>query len=157
VTGPAILVLHGPNLNRLGRRDPAHYGTLTLPELEAKIAGWAAERGARALFFQSNHEGALIDALQRHANGAAGAMVNLGALTHTSYALHDALLDFGHPVVEVHLSKLSEREPWRQVSVIRPACVAAVDGKGADGYREALGRLLDAIAERAAPGRDKEA
>ncbi|MCU0231495.1 MAG: 3-dehydroquinate dehydratase, partial [Acidobacteria bacterium] len=95
-------------------------------------------------------------ALQRHADGAAGALVNAGALTHTSYALHDALLDFGHPVVEVHLSRLSEREPWRQVSVIRPACVAAVDGRGADGYREALDRLLNAIAERTARAAGKE-
>jgi 3-dehydroquinate dehydratase-2 len=145
-----VLVLHGPNLNRLGRRDPAHYGTLTLPELEARVAGWAAGRGARAVFFQSNHEGALIDALQRHAGAADGAIVNLGAYTHTSYAIHDALLDFGRPVVEVHLSRLAEREPWRQISVVRPACVAAVDGKGAEGYREALDLLLGAIGERVA-------
>ena len=148
-----VLVLHGPNLNRLGRRDPAHYGRLTLPELEAQIARWAAERGARAIFFQSNHEGALIDALQHHAGAAAGALVNLGAFTHTSYALYDALLDFGRPVVEVHLSKLAEREAWRRISVVRPACVAAVEGKGAGGYREALDLLLGAIEAGRTAGR----
>jgi len=147
VTPRTLLVLHGPNLNRLGRRDPAHYGTLTLPQLEARVAAWAAERGARTVFVQSNHEGALIDALQHHAGTVDGALVNLGAFTHTSYALHDALLDFGKPVVEVHLSRLAEREAWRQVSVVRPACVAAVDGKGAEGYREALDLLLRAIAD----------
>ncbi len=147
MTPRTLLVLHGPNLNRLGRRDPAHYGTLTLPQLEARVAAWAAERGARTVFVQSNHEGALIDALQHHAGTVDGALVNLGAFTHTSYALLDALLDFGKPVVEVHLSRLAEREAWRQVSVVRPACVAAVDGKGADGYREALELLLSAIAD----------
>jgi len=140
-----VLVLHGPNLNRLGRRDPAHYGDLTLPQLEASVAGWAAERGARTIFFQSNHEGALIDALQHHAESTEGALVNLGALTHTSYALHDALVDYGRPAVEVHLSKISEREVWRRTSVVRPACIAAVEGKGPEGYREALAILLRAI------------
>lgn len=142
-----LLVLHGPNLNRLGRRDPAHYGALTLPELEARVAAWAAARGARTLFVQSNHEGALIDALQQHAGRTDGALVNLGALTHTSYALHDALVDYGRPAVEVHLSKASEREAWRRTSVVRPACVGSVEGKGAEGYREALAILLDAIGD----------
>ena len=94
--------------------------------------------------FQSNHEGALIDEIQRATGECCGALVNLGALTHTSYALHDALLDFGRPVVEVHLSRISEREPWRRVSVIRPACVGVVEGRGIAGYDEALDLLAGA-------------
>ncbi|RMG48415.1 MAG: 3-dehydroquinate dehydratase [Acidobacteria bacterium] len=141
MNGGEILLLHGPNLNALGRRDPAHYGTLTLPELEAMVRTWAAEYGWRVRCRQSNHEGALIDALQDAWGWAAGAILNAGALTHTSYALHDAILDFGRPVIEVHLSRISEREAWRRVSVIRPACAGYVEGRGPQGYRDAL-RLL---------------
>ncbi|GAB4228041.1 MAG: type II 3-dehydroquinate dehydratase [Acidobacteriota bacterium] len=141
-----LLLLHGPNLNRLGRRDPAHYGTLTLAELEARVRARARAHGVEVHAFQSNCEGALIDAIQRAADDpdCLGAIVNAGALTHTSYALHDALVDFGRPVVEVHLSAVSGREPWRRVSVIRPACIAAIEGRGADGYDEAVDRLVAA-------------
>ena len=142
-----ILLLHGPNLNALGRRDPEIYPRITLPELEARVRAWAGERrwGLRA--FQSNSEGALIDVLQEAAEWAAGALVNLGALTHSSYALHDALLDLSRPVIEVHLSAISQREPWRRVSVIRPACRGFVEGRGVEGYRLALDLLAAAVAE----------
>jgi 3-dehydroquinate dehydratase-2 len=140
-----VLLLHGPNLNRLGRRDPAHYGTLTLRELVEQVAGWGAELDLSVVDFQSNHEGALIDELQRQAEAVVGAIVNPGALSHTSYALHDALVDFGRPVVEVHLSRISEREPWRRVSVTRAACVDQVEGLGPAGYREALRILAAAL------------
>ncbi|MBP7146864.1 MAG: 3-dehydroquinate dehydratase [Acidobacteria bacterium] len=139
---PRVLLVHGPNLNRLGRRDPQHYGRITLDELEQRVRGWAAPLGVELRAFQSNHEGTLIDFLQDQAEWADGALVNFGALTHSSYALHDALLDFGRPVVEVHLSKISQREPWRRVSVVRPACAGFVEGLGADGYRAALELLL---------------
>ncbi len=139
-----LLLLHGPNLNRLGRRDPEHYGTVTLADIERHVRAVASAHGfdeVRA--FQSNHEGALIDEIQRAADDCHAAIVNLGALTHTSYALHDALVDFGRPVVEVHLSRISRREPWRRVSVIRPACIGAVEGRGIAGYDEALRRLAE--------------
>ena len=138
----ALLMLSGPNLNMLGRRDPAQYGTTTLGELELQVRAWAAERGFALRAFQSNHEGALIDALQEARDWAEGALVNPGALTHYSYALHDAIVDFGKPVVEVHLSKISEREEWRRVSVIRSACRSHVEGQGAAGYRAALDLLV---------------
>lgn len=143
-----VLLIHGPNLNRLGRRDPGHYGTSTLAELEQQVAGWGLERGAEVLAVQSNHEGALIDALQEKGDWADGALVNLGALTHTSYALFDALVDFGKPVVEVHLSAVSSREVWRAKSVIRPACCGQVEGQGVEGYRAALEMLLLEIGRR---------
>lgn len=146
-----LLLLHGPNLNLLGQRDPEHYGSMGLPQLETQVRAWAADRGHLVHSFQSNHEGALIDHLQQARIWAAGALVNLGALTHTSYALHDALVDFARPVVEVHLSKISEREPWRRTSVIRPACVGAVEGQGAAGYLEALEMLIEAL-ESEGPG-----
>lgn len=136
-----LLLMHGPNLNWLGRRDPEHYGTITLDQLENRVAEWGAEFGLAVRPFQSNHEGALIDQLQQAAAWAAAAIVNLGALSHSSYALHDALLDFGRPVVEVHLSSVHQRESWRRTSVIRPACVTAIEGQGVDGYRLALQTL----------------
>jgi len=145
-----VLLLHGPNLNFLGRRDARHYGTITLTELESKARAWGRELGFDVQAFQSNHEGQLIDKVQEAAGWAAGAVVNAGALSHTSYALHDALLDFDKPVVEVHLSNVNEREPWRKISVLRPACAAAVEGRGADGYRnalQALARILAAAPE----------
>lgn len=137
-----ILLLHGPNLNRLGRRDVHHYGTSSHSELVEQVKFWAQERDATVRAFQSNHEGSLIDALQEQGDWADGALVNFGALSHTSYALHDALVDYGKPVIEVHLSKISERELWRRVSVTRPACADGVEGLGPEGYRVALEALL---------------
>ncbi len=133
-----ILLLHGPNLNRLGRRDPAHYGTITLPELERSVREWGRALGFEVACFQSNHEGALVDRLQEEADRAAGAVINPGALAHQSYVLHDAILDFGAPVIEVHLSRVSARETWRRTSVTRPACAGWVEWMGPAGYRRAL-------------------
>ena len=140
-----VLLLHGPNLNMLGRRDPAHYGAQTLNELVDQVRAWAAERGWDISHLQSNHEGVLIDALQEARDWADGALVNAGALTHTSRALHDAVVDFSKPVIEVHLSKISEREEWRRVSVLRPACAGFVEGHGAEGYRMALEKLAESF------------
>ena len=129
-----ILLIHGPNLNMLGKRDENHYGTLTLEELEDKVMDAATDFQVHA--FQSNHEGQLIDFIQEsHADGI---LINPGALTHYSYALHDALVDKNVPTVEVHLSDVEAREEWRKISVTAPACMAKISGKGPDGYLEAL-------------------
>jgi len=141
-----ILVVHGPNLNRLGARDAAHYGSATLADLERVAADEAIKNGCAVTTFQSNHEGALIDFLQKESGHAAGIVINPGALTHYSYALHDALVDTRLPVVEVHLSNIEEREEWRAISVIRPACIATITGKKEEGYREAVQLLAKKIA-----------
>ncbi len=137
-----LLLIHGPNLNRLGQRKADLYGTLTLPELENQVSTAAQARGFSLSCFQSNHEGALIDFLQAQAPTAQGLLINLGALTHYSYALHDALLDTGLPAIEVHLSPIHEREIWRRTSVIRPVCLAQITGKQEAGYLEALHLLI---------------
>lgn len=134
-----ILLIHGPNLNQLGKRDPAHYGVKTLQDLEELVR---AEAGCEVECFQSNHEGALIDWIQEKSPGASGILINPGALTHSSYALHDALLDSGLPCVELHLSDIKGREPWRAVSVTAAACLASFYGKREDSYREGLAHLL---------------
>lgn len=137
-----ILLIHGPNLNLLGKRDPAHYGTLTLAELEHQMKAQAKDYDV--LCFQSNHEGAIIDFIQEHGD-AVGVLINLGALTHSSYALHDALLDSGLPCVEVHLSNIQKREPWRTISVTAPACLKQFYGKQVKSYEEALDFLLSQL------------
>ncbi len=137
-----LLLVHGPNLNLLGRRDSAHYGTLTLAEIGGLVSARAADLGCEVVCFQSNHEGAIIDHLQTESLGAVGIIINPGALTHTSYALHDALVDTGLPCVEVHLSDVAGREPWRAVSVTAPACIGVVSGKREQGYLEALENLV---------------
>ncbi|MGH7559323.1 MAG: type II 3-dehydroquinate dehydratase [Gemmatimonadota bacterium] len=142
-----VLVLNGPNLNWLGRRDPAIYGVKTLLEIERDLEPVVTELGATLEWFQSNHEGALIDRIQERADWADGALVNAGALAHTSYALADALRDFAKPVIEVHLSDLDKREKWRRTSVLAPVCAGRVQGHGPDSYRiglEALVRKIDA-------------
>ena len=133
-----ILLIHGPNLNYLGKRDPSHYGTCTLADIEALTRRAASDCGYALETFQSNHEGALIDWIQEHASSAVGIIINAGALTHYSYALHDAIADAGIPCVEVHLSDVQTREPWRKVSVIAPVCIATISGKKEAGYREAV-------------------
>jgi 3-dehydroquinate dehydratase II len=138
---PLIAVLHGVNLDMLGRRDPAQYGTLTLAELEQTIAGFAAQLGLRASFFQSNFEGEFVEHLHRQRGEAAGVILNPGAWTHYSWAIRDALEIAACPAVEVHLSDVKAREPWRSVSVVEELCLASVAGLGADGYRVALERL----------------
>ncbi len=133
-----ILLIHGPNLNRLGKRDPAHYGSLTLAELEIQIRSRAAKIGYVLVTFQSNHEGALLDFIQKNSRDAVGILINPGALTHSSYALHDGLLDTGLPCVEVHLSDIHGREPWRAISVTAPACLKQFYGKKIQSYEEAI-------------------
>jgi 3-dehydroquinate dehydratase II len=140
-----IEVLHGVNLNMLGRRDPAHYGTLTLSELERQVGGFAAELGLRARFFQTNGEGELVERLHRLRDEADGIVLNAGAWTHYSWAIRDALEIAALPTVEVHLSDIKAREPWRRVSVIEELCVASISGLGVEGYRLALGRLSEEL------------
>jgi 3-dehydroquinate dehydratase-2 len=143
-----IEVMHGVNLDQLGRRDPAHYGRLTYDELELRVAAAASELGLAARFFQTNHEGQFVEHLHRLEGLADGIVLNPGAWTHYSYAIRDALELAALPAVEVHLSDVEAREPWRRESVIRDVCIARVAGKGPDGYREALECLR---AELAAP------
>lgn len=137
-----ILILNGPNLGSLGRRQPEVYGTMTLDEIVAAAHAHALERSALVDAFQSNHEGALIDRLERLDFDAV--ICNFGALSHTSYALHDALLTADRPAVEVHISDIAAREPWRRVSVTAPATRHQVIGHGWRGYLEAIDWLLDA-------------
>ncbi len=138
---PRVMILHGPNLNFLGRREPAIYGHLTLADLDAAIAEEAGRLGLQTRHLQSNHEGDLIDALQQADDDCLGVVFNPGAYTHTSYALRDAVASLRIPVVEVHLSDIHAREPWRRVSLIAEVCLAQVAGKGAGSYLEGL-RLI---------------
>lgn len=141
-----VLVLNGPNLGILGRREPDVYGTRSLADIEAYLAPVAADLGLDLEWIQSNHEGDLIEALQQGAGTASGALINAGALTHYGLALADAVRAFPHPVLEVHLSNVHARESWRSRSVLAGACAGGVYGFGADSYRLALlglGRLLE--------------
>lgn len=140
---PKILVLSGPNLDRLGTREPHIYGSTTLPQLHEGLASVAAELDANVDCRQSNHEGELVTWIGRAGDdGFAGILLNAGAYTHTSYALHDAIKGCPLPVVEVHISNPEAREAFRHVSVIAAACVAKVAGFGVDSYRTALEALL---------------
>lgn len=138
-----ILLIHGPNLNLLGQRDTDQYGSLTLDELESIVVGEAKKHEVEIVAYQSNHEGKLIDFIQQHSIEADGIIINPGALTHYSYALHDALLDSNLPCVEVHLSDVENREEWRKISMTASACIAKISGKKELGYIEALQILLD--------------
>ncbi len=138
IAGNRIEVMHGVNLDQLGRRDPAHYGSLDLQALERRIGSWAQSLGLSARFFQTNHEGAFVEHLHEVSDMADAIILNPGAWTHYAYAIHDALEIAGLPAVEVHLSAVSTREAWRQTSVVSDLCVATVSGKGAEGYLEAL-------------------
>jgi len=133
-----VLVLNGPNLGILGRREPGVYGTASLADIEAALVPVAADLGLELAWIQSNHEGDLIEALQDGADSAAGALLNAGALTHYGLALADAIRAFPHPVVEVHLSNVHAREEWRRRSVLAGACAGGVYGFGPDSYRLAL-------------------
>ncbi|WP_172136868.1 type II 3-dehydroquinate dehydratase [Adlercreutzia sp. ZJ473] len=138
-----ILLMNGPNLDMLGVRDPAIYGTDTLASIEAEVVAYGAERGAQVDCFQSNHEGALIDKLHEAHGVYDGIVYNPGAHTHYSYALHDAVECIDVPVVEIHISDISQREEFRRTSVIAPACIAQIKGKGKAGYLEAVDVLLN--------------
>jgi 3-dehydroquinate dehydratase-2 len=133
-----IDVMHGVNLDQLGRRDPLHYGGLTYSELEQRIGDYASELGLVARFFQTNHEGEFVEHLHRVDEIADGLIVNPGAWTHYAYAIRDALELAALPAVEVHLSDVDAREPFRRTSVIGDLCFARVAGKGPEGYRDAL-------------------
>ncbi len=133
-----IEVMHGVNLDQLGKRDPAIYGDFTLTELERRVTGFARELGLEVAFWQTNHEGEFCETLHRAAERAEGLLLNCGAWTHYSYAIRDALEVAALPAVEVHISDIDSREEWRRISVIRDLCVGRVHGKGPDGYREAL-------------------
>ena len=136
-----ILILNGPNLNLLGTREAAHYGTASLAELEESLQ--AAFPAADLLFFQSNHEGDLLDRLhEAHEDGAGGVVFNPGGFTHTSVALRDAVATIRPPVVEVHLSNIHGREAFRRVSRTAPACTGQISGLGAAGYHLAVQYLL---------------
>ena len=138
-----ILVINGPNLNMLGVREPDHYGRETYADLVQKIQRHCAARGVEVEVFQSNHEGALVDAIQGAYGTADGIVINPAAYTHTSVALLDAVKAVSIPTVEVHISKVEEREDFRQISYIRQACVATITGHGTDGYLEAIDLLTE--------------
>jgi 3-dehydroquinate dehydratase II len=137
-----VLVLHGPNLNLLGEREPHLYGRTTLAELDARIAGRAAELGITVRCYQSNHEGSLIDFLQAERKWAEGLVINAGALTHYSWALADAVAATGLPCIEVHISDVSKREAWRQFSVFERVRKHVISGKGVDSYLQGLELLV---------------
>ena len=137
-----LLVINGPNLNLLGLREPAHYGTENYQQLLEKIQKYCDERGHEVSFFQSNHEGALVDAIQQaYFDKVEGIVINPAAYTHTSVAILDAVKSVPIPTVEIHISKVEQREDFRQVSFIRQACIGTVTGLGTDGYLRAIDKL----------------
>ena len=140
-----LLLLHGPNLNLLGSREPEIYGSATLADYELLVRQRAALHDLEVNSVQSNHEGILVDAIHKGRGVAAAIVINPGAFTHYSWALHDALAAFDGPIVEVHISNPNAREPWRHTSVVAPVASGSIVGLGADGYEfavEAVARLL---------------
>jgi 3-dehydroquinate dehydratase-2 len=140
-----ILLLHGPNLNLLGMRDVNHYGNCTLKDIENKTKEIAKMLDYDIVSYQSNHEGFLIDEIQKQTPDIVGIIINPGALTHYSFALYDALLDTKLPIVEVHLSNIAARENWRAHSVTAPAAIAMISGKKEKGYEDAVKKLVEHI------------
>ncbi|MBI5136261.1 MAG: type II 3-dehydroquinate dehydratase [Nitrospirae bacterium] len=144
-----LLILHGPNLNLLGTREPGTYGRATLDDINRALADDAAKAGYGLRVFQSNHEGELVDLIQAHGPQVQGALINPAALTHTSVALRDAFLAVGVPVVEVHLSNIHRREPFRHHSYLADVAIGQVMGFGAASYRLGLAGLIDHLAQAA--------
>jgi len=142
-----IVVLHGPNLNLFGRREPHIYGKMTLDEINAKLQTLAAELGVELVVLQSNHEGALIDCLHQHIDSADGAILNPGGLTQHGVSMHDCIKAMPFPVLEVHLSNLATREEWRHRSIISPAVKGTVQGLGWRSYTAALRALVEIVRE----------
>lgn len=138
-----ILILHGPNLDRLGKRDEKLYGTFTLDDINTMLTNIAYEKRVGLSFFQSNHEGALIDYLQEHAQNANGILINPGALTHYGYSLRDALVDTNLPIIEVHLSDITKREKFRKIDVLDGIVVERVMGLKEKSYEVGLKKLID--------------
>jgi 3-dehydroquinate dehydratase II len=140
-----VEVMHGVNLDQLGRRDPLLYGTLTLADLERQIDLQARELGLIARFFHTNHEGDFVERLHSLSDEADAILLNPGAWGHYAWAIRDALEIAALPTVEVHLSDVQAREPWRRVSVFEGLCFAVVSGRGPDGYGEALARIAEEL------------
>lgn len=144
-----FLIINGPNLNMLGIREPQIYGSNTYQDLVEYVSDFCAQRGVETEFVQSNHEGDLVDAIQRaYFDKVDGIIINPAAYTHTSVALLDALKSVQIPAVEVHLSKVEEREDFRQISYLRPACIRTITGHGFAGYSMAAVALLDYLSGR---------
>lgn len=137
-----VLVIHGPNLNLLGSREPEIYGRATLPDIDLRIAREAAALEVTVRTVQTNAEGEIVDALQAARVGVDGIVINAGAYTHYSYAIRDAIAAIGIPVVEVHLSNVAAREPFRAISVIAPVCLGSIAGFGVESYVLALRALV---------------
>ncbi len=140
-----ILVINGPNLNMLGIREPDHYGRETYADLVKKTENYCKEKGVECECYQSNHEGDLVDKIQQGYGTVDGIVINPGAYTHTSIAILDAVKSVMIPTVEVHISKVEEREDFRQISYIRQACVKTITGLGTDGYLRGIDFLVDYI------------
>ena len=138
-----ILLINGPNINRTGKRKVEHYGAQTLEEINAEIANYARELGARCDMRQSNHEGEIIDWIQQAEEGYGGIVLNAGAYTHYSYAIRDAIECCSIPVVEVHMSNIHAREAFRHTSVIAPVCAGSIIGFGKQGYMLAVRALAE--------------
>jgi 3-dehydroquinate dehydratase II len=148
VSRPIVLLLHGPNLNLLGQREPHIYGTATLDDYVATTSAAADSAGLDVEAFQSNHEGELIDAIHAARGRCAAIIINPGAFTHYAWAIHDALAAFAGPIIEVHISNPNAREPWRHTSVVSPVATGSIAGLGIHGYEFAV----QAIARRLSPG-----
>jgi len=142
-----ILVLHGPNLNLFGRREPHIYGTMTLEQINERLRTLAAKIQVQLLVVQSNHEGQLVDALHKHIDEVAGAIVNPAGLTQYGVSLHDAIKAMPFPVIEVHMSNIAAREEWRHHSIISPAVKGTVQGLGWRSYTAALRALVEMVRE----------